>query len=514
MASPCRGSALGGVVLCAWLALFSCRPHSAIAQAGTAVDRVGWNSSGMRGLERIALLSARAPEVVVAADAGYGLTESLGPAHGAHHRAAGSLAVAASVRQWLGFGVRFDGRHDVHPDDGMGGDSSTVGDPRLLLRAGGALDEQVQLGGSVGLWVPGENAPSLAFDATTLDLRASAAWLPTRSPWTLAASAGYRLDNSARAAPDLRTLRPGDRLALELSSFDALLLALGVVHALGKLELFGELSWDVLVGSGAPSAGQSPLRVQLGARVQLLSALQLAFAASVAASGRPEQTTSDRLVPVEPRFALQAGLRYAVGSGPAITHEHAAAESASQSRPPAAEPTAAAPTRGPLGGRLLDADGQPVAGARVVLRAPAPERETTTDEQGRYAFEDVPFGPIELRAEREGYDGSSWSTQLGSSGGEQPDRVLPRAAVGQLRGLALAWSGKPVAADVRVRSLDRAEAEPSALHAGNDGRFRLDLPPGRYEVVVAAPGFVEQTRTIEIAADGVVILNLDLRTAK
>ena len=519
MEAPYRGSGLGGAALCAWLALALGAPHATAAQAGAAVDRVGWNSSGLRGLERIQLPVAPAPEVVLAGEAGYGFTESLGPAHGAHHRAAGSLAVGAALRDWLGASLRFDGRHDVHPDDGMGRDSSTVGDPRLLVRAGGAPGEHVLLGGSVGLWVPGENAPSLAFDASTLDLQLNGAWLPAggrgRGPWTLAAAAGYRLDNSAQAAPDLQRLRPGDRLALELSSFDAVLLALGVVHHHGSLELLCEASWDVLVGSGAPSAMQSPLRVQLGARVQLLSALQLAFGASIAASGRPEQGPSDRLVPLEPRFALHAGLRYGFGPALASAQERAGSEHApSPVAATTAEPAAEATATGSLSGRLLDAAGAPVPDARVVLHAPGPERETSSDAQGRYRFDDVPFGHAELSAERDGYDATSWDVELGAASGEQADHVLPRAAAGELRGLALSFNGKPVVADIHVRALDRPDASIDELHAGSDGRWRLALPPGRYEVVVGAQGFVEQTRTIEIAADGVVILNLDLRTAR
>src|SRR5690349_19449706 len=109
---------------------------AAVAQAGTAVERVGYTSWGLRGFERVQLPVAPAPQIALAADAGYGVIESLGTPSGAHHRAAGSLAVGAALTEWLGAGLRFDGRHDVHPDDGMGSDSGTVGDPRLLLRAG------------------------------------------------------------------------------------------------------------------------------------------------------------------------------------------------------------------------------------------------------------------------------------------------------------------------------------------------------------------------------------------
>jgi len=506
----------GWLVLCAQLLSSSA---TVMAQAGTAVDRVGFTSSGLRGFERIHLPAARAPEVALAASAGYAFTEAQAQESGAHHRAAGSLAVGAALREWLGVGLRFDGRHDVHPDDGMGSDSGTVGDPRLLVRAGGAASDRVLLGGEASLWIPGENAPSLSFDASTLDLRASAALLPPSSPWAFAASAGYRLDNSAQAAPELEDLRPGDRFGLALSSFDAVLVGLGASHRAGALELLAEASWDLLVGSGAPGALDSPLRVLLGARVQLGAALQLALAAAVSPSGRSSEIAAQDLVPAEPRFALQAGLRYDFGGRAARGVDGDAASriyvpSATQNRAPAV-------SSGPAFGRVLDADGAPVAGARVSLRtsggAADQQLEAETDADGRYAFVDVTFGTLSLSAEREGYAGASWSHELAADSGALPDQVLPRAALGELRGLALSFRGKPVPARITVRPLEPPEPSdttPSELAAGADGRFRIELPPGRYQVEVGAPGFVSQTRKVEIAADGVVILNLDLRAER
>jgi hypothetical protein len=420
--------------------------------------------------------------------------------------------VGAALREWLGLGARFDGRHDVHPDDGMGGDSGTVGDPRLLVRAGGAASEHVLLGAEATLWIPGEDAPSLSFAASTLDLRATAALLPPASPWAFAASAGYRIDNSAQAAPVLDDLRPGDRFALALSSFDAVLAGLALSHRVGALELIAEASWDLLVGGGAPAALDSPLRVQLGARVQLGQALQLAFATALSPSGRSREIAADDLVPAEPRFALQAGLRYGFGGSAARDGDDD--DDASRSPAPRVAEVEA-PRVGTVAGRLLDIDGAPVDGARVALSGGGSEtRQTETDAEGRYAFSDVPFGTIDFSAEREGYAGASWSVELAADTSALPDQVLPRAATGELRGLALSFRGRPVPARITVRPLEPEGAAPSELAAGADGRFRIELAPGHYEVEVGATGFVSQTRKVEIAADGVVILNLDLRAAR
>jgi hypothetical protein len=174
----------------------------------------------------------------------------------------------------------------------------------------------------------------------------------------------------------------------------------------------------------------------------------------------------------------------------------------------------AAPAATSVAGRLLDADGAPVAGARVSLRAGALALETDTDEQGGYRFADVPVGPAELAAEADGYQPLSFDAAIAADAPALPDQVLERIPLGQLRGLALSFRGRPIAAQIRVVSLDQEDAPPHELSAGADGRFTLDLPPGRYEVRVSARGYAPQERTVEVAADGVMILNLDLHRAK
>jgi len=490
----------------AWLWASCLLPSTLAAQPREAT---GLTAAALPGIERIHLPTAPAPAVAVAASGGYGFIESQGTVDGAHHRAAGALAVGASVVDFLAFGLRFDGRHDMHPDDGMGADSGTVGDPRLLVRAGGALGEQLQLGGELTLWLPGENAPSLAFDASSLDARLLLAFVPPSSPWTIGGTLGYRLDQSAQAAPRLDRLRAGDRLTLGLSDFDAVLLGAGVLHRRAALELLGEVGLDLLVGSGAPSLGQSPIRIALGARYHLGAALSLALSLALSPSARPTQEEDDRLVPIEPRVALQAGVRYRFGS--AQVEPHGESETA---LPPALGDTSPSATRASIEGRLVDEDGTAVAGARVRLRSGELELEAESDGEGRFAFAEVPFGDAALAAERDGYASASWNAPVAERALTLPDQVLQRNASGQLRGLALSFNGRPVAAQIEVHALEREGEAPRELRAGDDGRFSVELPPGRYEVRVSARGFEPQQRKVEVAADGVMILNLDLRKAK
>jgi hypothetical protein len=329
----------------------------------------------------------------------------------------------------------------------------------------------------------------------------------------VAATAGYRFDQSGNAAPDLARLRPGDRLALGLSDFDAVLIGLGFAHAFGAFEALGEVSWDLLIGEGAPTATDSPIRIALGGRFHVSRLLAFSALATVSPSGRPDQRPSDPLVPIEPRFALQLAAAFHFGAQPKA-NEAGAADLEPQEQ--VAKPRA---TTARVQGRLLDASGAPVARARVVLRTDGEERATDTDARGEYTFERVPFGRAEIVIEHEGYEPQTRDLAVSDELAAVPDTVLdatPAAAIGQLRGLSLSWSGKPVQAQLRVRAIDadgQVEPEGRELSADENGRFTIDLPPGRYEVQVSARGHRPQVRKVDVQAGGVVILNLDLRKA-
>jgi hypothetical protein len=65
-------------------------------------------------------------------------------------------------------------------------------------------------------------------------------------------------------------------LALGVSEFNAILAGIGTSISLGNGgALLGEVSWDLLVGSGAPSGLESPIRLTLGLRKALRDDLTL-----------------------------------------------------------------------------------------------------------------------------------------------------------------------------------------------------------------------------------------------
>jgi hypothetical protein len=87
---------------------------------------------------------------------------------------------------------------------------------------------------------------------------------------------------------------------------------------------------------------------------------------------------------------------------------------------------------------------------------------------------------------------------------EAPPSGEAAPSTAALRGHVHAFSGKPLSATITVY--------PRHLEATTDaqGYFELDLPPGRYTVRLRAHGYKSQSRKVEIQADSVTVLNVEL----
>jgi hypothetical protein len=373
-------------------------------------------------LPRVMTASAGPPALFVLSSGGYGYTESVLGAADSHHRAAGSLMVDGRPLRWLGLALRLDGRYDKHVIPGQPGDAGLVGDPRLYVRVDRALGQALAIGARAGVWLPGRSAPSLVSTGLSPELLGAVSYFPGDGRVTLSANLGYRLDRSARTATDAPLLGPGDRLALGVSAYDAVLLGGAAGVRLGRAHVFVEGSWNMLVGAGSPRALASPIRLGGGVRLPLGPRLGLEALAEVSPSARPD--LSDPMsapVPVPPRFAVGLGLAYrftgvmtragsaVVAATPAAPSSPALVPRSPPAKPeqpatlepdPPAEPAVdeAAPPRGQLRGIVrsfrgstIDADVN-VDGDANALRA----------DQGRFEL-DVAPGVHEVRISARGY---------------------------------------------------------------------------------------------------------------
>jgi hypothetical protein len=313
----------------------------------------------------------------------------------------------------------------------------------------------------------------------------------------LASLAGYRFNHGAPAGSDAAHLSPGDRLALGLSEFDAVLLGLGAGVWIGRSELLCEISADVLVGSDAPAFSQSPLRLAAGVRRGVARGLSLELLAVGSLSQQPDLSASAPLVPNEPRFSLFASVRYQF-----------LPEAPPPSRPvPAPTPAQSAILR--LEVTVLDDQGAPVTSPAVFVTGADERRDLTCDPAGHCVIEDAKAGDLVVHVEVPDFERVERAVKLQAGVPAKLEvRLVALAPPSQLRGVVRSLDGKAVTARVRL--------EPLGTEATVDdkGTFQLDLPPGGYDVVIEAAGYVTQRRHVQVEPKGVVILNAELVRAR
>jgi hypothetical protein len=433
---------------------------------------------------------------------GYGYTESVLGQQDRHHRLLGSLLLEGAPLGWLGLGLRLDGRYDRHGFDQGPADDGWVGEPRLYARADRALSSTLSGGVRATLFFPGAQAPSWTPGATSTDLLALITHADQRVK--VSGNAGYRLDRSARSAMDPSQYMPGDRLALGVSDFDAVLLGAAASYDVGDWQLFGEWSWEALVGSGAPSASRWPMRLGAGGRTPVSRSMDLEVMLEASPSGRPSMAAADPLVPVPPRLAVMAGLLVPLGSQ----------EARPLPAPPVDRPMTTAPAPVPSVSVNLTAAGMLPADATVVLERPGDNRTFADDGEGQFTLSDVAPGPGTVVVRAAGHEDSRTPVQLRSGEPAAVEVALIRKLPsGQIRGTVRSFQGRSVAATVQVTA-DGGQGEPVPELRSEGGRFQLDVPPGRYQVLIEAPGHAPQTRSVVVEKNGVTVLNVDLRPGR
>lgn len=510
----------------------------------------------MPAINRVGVPSQEATGVDFAAYGGYGFTEGVLGESDSHSRIGGSLAGSVRPTNWLSAGLRFDGRYDTH--SGMGGsDNGWVGDPRLQIRTSYDASEELHLGFELGGWFPGSQAPSVQWNAVTVDFNGMLAWLPKSSPLVLALNVGFRLDNSSNSAAEAQNFSRADRLALGVSDFNSVRTGLGVSYRVGRIEILGEYTWEMLVGSGAPPVASSPMRIGAGVRLPLDDnrAWWLHGMVDAALSSREPFVDGDKLYPIEPRVGVSVGLTFRLGGDPprpvllgetqvveptevpegalcvvGTSQPCTCTDGASGTQVCAEGPvpeggtepelswgacqcatgtTPAVVTEVAVSGHVRADNGTPIGDAHVTIVAGSQTLTATTSPDGAYSVAAVPVGTAELRVAADGFQNGTLPLTLGTEAMTGADVTLERAVPGAMvRGRVRSFNGQPLAATIRIESLSRE------VTANADGQFELEVPPGAYQVSVTAQGHEAQTRRVTVEEQGVVFLNVDMRRSR
>lgn len=438
-----------------------------------------------------------------------GVTEALSSGDAAHARVAGSAAVSLDASSFFNLGASVSGRYDRHARDEHGTDDGFLAEPELSARLTARLG-RVGLGAELAGFVPGGPDFSTSLSGLSADGK-----LLLRAPLgaaVVAGYAGYRFDRTAEGAGKVRQLRSGDRSALGVSDFDAILLGIAGAYPIGEALLFGEVTAQALLDS--PKLSASPTHVTLGVRQPIASrGLSAEVVLDTLVSARPDTPLGEPLFPIEPRATLRFGLSYRFGEG-APPARSGPAKSLPQ-RPEAlvAPPAAPVVQSAKVELALFDERGQPLSHARVIITPaePSPDPEPkpvgplAEISPGLYRADALPAGRVRLHIEADGFHAIDRDLEVRPG---EPVQLQVRAEVatppGQVRGLVRSYGGKPLAATVRI--------EPGGIEATTDadGFFQLDVAPGQYEVVIEAPGYASQRRIAKVEQQGVVIVNADL----
>lgn len=143
--------------------------------------------------------------------------------------------------------------------------------------------------------------------------------------------------------------------------------------------------------------------------------------------------------------------------------------------------------------------------ADVTIEGPKGTVRAAAD--GTFTLDAVGPGPVQVKASLKGYKPAEEVVSVPPEGEAALELTLVRDAarvLASMRGQVRTVKGKPVSALLRI-----PEARINT-RTGADGRFTVRLPGGKYTVVFEAPGYVRQTKTVEVADGDQAIFYVDL----
>lgn len=440
-------------------------------EAPTAISE-----AAMPGLHRALVGETLRPGLSAIAGLGYGFTESVLGDKDQHHSALNTFGVSYAALPWLGVGAGLSNRFDVHRKRL---DTTFVGVPTFALRGVYQLDHEWTLGTQIAAWMPTiqtTSFDSLAFASKTISPR-----------FRYHLNAGFRIDRSAASIEEERIgLMRSDLLSLGASDSNALLFAAAWDwRAGGNIDVFGEWSYDLLVGDDAPDIQESPMRFAAGARFPVAKGYRVSVGVETNISRVPPVDARLALVPVEPIATLVVGF--------------------SRRPDPPPIPFIPPPPMGQIDGIVATQDDKPIGGATVKVGV----RQVLTLDDGRFHFGQLEPGPTMIHIDAPGHVVAPMQADV------TPGRVvrIPIVAVdeatpGQIRMFVRGLEGAAVNARVTVYPGDKT------LETDAEGVAEIELAPGDYKVTVEAEGHSRQERNVTVDAYGVTILNLDLMTER
>ncbi|HEY3450276.1 MAG TPA: carboxypeptidase-like regulatory domain-containing protein [Myxococcales bacterium] len=134
-----------------------------------------------------------------------------------------------------------------------------------------------------------------------------------------------------------------------------------------------------------------------------------------------------------------------------------------------------------------------------------------TDESGAFRIADVGPGLVQLKLVAKGFVAGDEVVQVPPEAEAKVELSMLREKVkplATLRGQVRGPGGKPLAAKLAI-----PEAK-IVSEANASGEFKFQVPGGRYKVQIEAPGYVAQTKTVQVADGDQALFNIDMHPTR
>jgi len=158
-------------------------------------------------------------------------------------------------------------------------------------------------------------------------------------------------------------------------------------------------------------------------------------------------------------------------------------------------------------GCVLDPDGQPVAGAKVLAsgRPPLGSNRTVSGEDGGFHLKSVPVGmEVRLVAEKKGLARALSDSMTFRAGESRTDMVLQLGRGAVVSGRLTDAAGIPITRGrVHLNPRSGSHSRQHSASPDKDGNYRIEaVPPGRYSLEVWVKDFVGQKRPDFVVEEG------------
>ncbi len=166
------------------------------------------------------------------------------------------------------------------------------------------------------------------------------------------------------------------------------------------------------------------------------------------------------------------------------------------------------PKTGKVSGTVVDAQThKPIPGVIVAMVGAGLPPVASDADSGRFLTHELPSGTVKLAARKDGYKEAQREVTLEAGKTASVELALEQEARKAAFLVTLMTKKKPVPGSVYFKGVQPQQA---AMTEANKEPLRIELLPGKYEVNAIAPGYLAQTREVQISEGAEMVVAFDL----